>query len=252
MSTTREPLAVVGLSAIFPGSVDRYGFWNDIFKGRDLIGDGPQTHWLIEDYYDADPSAPDKTYGKRGGFLSDIDFDPISWGVPPNIMSATDTTQLIALIVAKRCLEDACRGDFDHVDRDRVSVILGATSSQELLNNMVARLQRPVWVKALREHGVPESDVDAICNRIASNYVPWQESTFPGLLGNVIAGRIANRLDLGGTNCVTDAACASTFSAVTMAASELYLGDSDLVLVGGADTMNDIFMHMCFSKTPAL
>ena len=75
---------------------------------------------------------------------------------------------------------------------------------------------------------------------------------FPGLLGNVVAGRIANRLDFGGTNCITDAACASSFSAISMAVNELYLGDSDLVLAGGADTMNDILMHMCFSKTPAL
>ncbi|MEC8381451.1 MAG: SDR family NAD(P)-dependent oxidoreductase [Myxococcota bacterium] len=252
MSTVREPLAVVGVSAIFPGSVDRYGFWHDILQGQDLISDVPESHWLIEDYYDADLNAPDKTYGKRGGFLSDVDFDPLSWGVPPSIMPATDTTQLLALIVAKRCLDDACQGDFSHIDRDRVSVILGATSSQELLNNMVARLQRPVWVKSLREHGIPESEVEQICARISDHYVPWQESTFPGLLGNVIAGRIANRLDLGGTNCVTDAACASTLSAVSMGVSELYLGDSDLVLVGGADTMNDIFMHMCFSKTPAL
>ncbi|MBW1885608.1 MAG: polyketide synthase, partial [Deltaproteobacteria bacterium] len=70
--------------------------------------------------------------------------------------------------------------------------------------------------------------------------------------GNVVAGRIANRLDLGGTNCVSDAACASSFSALSMAANELYLGDSDMVITGGVDTMNDIFMFMCFSKTPAL
>ena len=29
-------------------------------------------------------------------------------------------------------------------------------------------------------------------------------------------------------------------------------GQSDLVITGGVDTMNDIFMYMCFSKTPAL
>ena len=68
----------------------------------------------------------------------------------------------------------------------------------------------------------------------------------------MVAGRIANRLDLGGTNCVTDAACASTFSALSMAVNELYLGDSDMVITGGVDTLNDIFMFMCFSKTPAL
>jgi 3-oxoacyl-(acyl-carrier-protein) synthase len=34
--------------------------------------------------------------------------------------------------------------------------------------------------------------------------------------------------------------------------SELHMGHSDLVITGGADTMNDIFMYICFSKTPAL
>ncbi len=67
-----------------------------------------------------------------------------------------------------------------------------------------------------------------------------------------MAGRIANRFDLGGTNCVTDAACASTFSAVSMAVNELTLGQADLVITGGVDTLNDIFMYLCFSKTPAL
>ncbi len=117
---------------------------------------------------------------------------------------------------------------------------------------MVSRLQRPIWVKALREAGLPEDEVQAACDRISANYTPWQESTFPGLLGNVVAGRIANRLNLGGTNCVTDAACASTFSALAMGINELQLGDSDMVITGGVDTMNDIFMYMCFSKTPAL
>ena len=37
-----------------------------------------------------------------------------------------------------------------------------------------------------------------------------------------------------------------------MGLSELYLGDSDLLIVGGVETFNDIFMYMCFSKTPAL
>ena len=37
-----------------------------------------------------------------------------------------------------------------------------------------------------------------------------------------------------------------------MAVAELQLGHSDLVITGGVDTLNDIFMFMCFSKTPAL
>ncbi|MEE8408770.1 MAG: beta-ketoacyl synthase N-terminal-like domain-containing protein, partial [Myxococcota bacterium] len=247
-----SPIAVVGVSALFPGSLDTAGFWRDILAGRDLITDVPPTHWLIDDYYDPDPSAPDKTYARRGAFLEKINFDALGWGVPPSIVPVTDTSQLLALIVAQRVLDDATHGQFREVDRSRISVILGVTSAQELLASMVSRLQRPVWLKSLRESGIPQAEAQAICDRIASHYVEWQESSFPGLLGNVVAGRIANRLDLGGTNCVTDAACASTFSAVAMAANELTLGQSDLVITGGVDTLNDIFMFMCFSKTPAL
>jgi acyl transferase domain-containing protein/short-subunit dehydrogenase len=249
-SSQLPPIAVVGVSALFPGSIDATGFWRDILEGSDLITEVPASHWLVEDYFDADPEAPDKTYARRGAFLGERDFDALGWGVPPSILSATDTSQLLALIVAQKVLEDACQGR--EIDRSRVSVILGVTSAQELYGTMVARLQRPVWVKALRESGLSEETVQQACDRIADQYVPWQEATFPGLLGNVVAGRIANRLDLGGTNCVTDAACASSFSALAMAANELHQGQSDMVITGGVDAMNDILMYMCFSKTPAM
>ncbi|HEX4381742.1 MAG TPA: beta-ketoacyl synthase N-terminal-like domain-containing protein, partial [Myxococcales bacterium] len=247
-----DPIAIVGVAALFPGSTSKEGFWRDIVAGRDLITDVPASHWLIDDYYDADPKARDKTYAKRGAFLKAIDFDPLAWGVPPSNLPATDASQLLALTVAQQVLEDACGSKLAGLDRDRVSVILGVTSAQQLLGTMVSRLQKPVWQKSLREQGLSEEQVAEACERIASHYVEWQESTFPGVLGNVVAGRIANRLDLGGTNCVTDAACASSFSALSMGVSELRLGQADMVIAGGADTMNDIFMYVCFSKTPAL
>jgi malonyl CoA-acyl carrier protein transacylase len=249
---TPEPIAVVGVSALFPGSLGARGFWSDILRGKDLLRDVPASHWLLSDYYDANPLARDKTYANRGAFLEDVEFDPMAWGVPPSSVPATDTSQLLALIVAQRVLEDATRGDLARLDRSRTSVILGVTSAQELLGSLVSRLQRPVWSRALRDMGLPESEIDEACERIAAHYVEWQESSFPGLLGNVVAGRIANRLDLGGTNCVCDAACASAFSALSMAVNELQLGHSDVVIAGGVDTMNDIFMYVCFSKTPAL
>ena len=98
----RSPIAVVGVSALFPGSLDVTGFWTDIMEGTDLISDVPASHWLVEDYYDPDPSVPDKTYVKRGAFLKDAGFDAITWGIPPNIIPETDTSQLLALIVAPK------------------------------------------------------------------------------------------------------------------------------------------------------
>ncbi|MGA1857291.1 SDR family oxidoreductase [Azospirillum sp. 11R-A] len=248
----RHPIAIVGIGAMFPGSGTTHGFWRDILAGRDCVGDVPATHWLVEDYYDPDPTARDKTYCRRGAFLPPATLDPLEFGIPPQALAATDTAQLLALIVAKEVLDEACRSQFRDIDRGRTSIVLGVASATELVGTMGARLQRPVWVKALREAGLPEAEVTALCDRIASHYVEWQESTFPGVLGNVVAGRIANRLDLGGTNCVVDAACASSLSALLMAMNELELGHSDMVISGGVDALNDIFMYMCFSKTPAL
>jgi acyl transferase domain-containing protein len=50
------------------------------------------------------------------------------------------------------------------------------------------------------------------------------EDSFPGVLANVIAGRIANRLDLGGVNYTVDAACASSLAALDVAVKELLTG----------------------------
>lgn len=247
-----DPIAVVGMGAIFPGRGDTTGFWRDIFEARDLISDTPDTHWLIDDYYDANPLTRDKTYGRRGGFLSPVAFDPLAFGIPPAQLQTTDTAQLLALVAAKMTLDDAERDSGGKIDRSRTSVILGVASATELTAHMAGRLQRPTWVNGLRQYGLAETDVQAIATRIENHYAEWKESTFPGLLGNVVAGRIANRLDLGGSNYVTDAACASSLSALQIAMHELRAGDSDMVLTGGVDALNDILMFMCFSKTPAL
>jgi acyl transferase domain-containing protein len=247
-----EPIAIVGLGALFPDAIDVRSFWENVVTGKDSIIDVPPTHWLAQDFYDPSDKKGDKVYTKRGGFLPEVPFDPMAFGIPPNTLPATDSSQLLALLVAKQVIEDATRAVAARLTPEKTSVILGATGAQELMIEMGARLQRPKWALALREHGVAEDRVEAICDRIASYFVPWQEATFPGLLGNVVAGRIANRFNLGGTNCVVDAACASSLAAVASACQELWLHQADLVLTGGVDTMNDISMFMCFTKTPAL
>ncbi|WP_324681446.1 beta-ketoacyl synthase N-terminal-like domain-containing protein [Mycobacterium sp. 663a-19] len=246
------PVAVVGVSALFPGSPEAERFWRNIVQGVDLLSEVPASHWRIDDYYDPAPRKPDKVYVRRGGFLPDIDFPPMDFGIPPNVVPATDTAQLLALRVAQQVMEDAADGNFSDIDRERVSVVLGASGGTELLTYMSGRLQRPVWERTLRAAGFSERDVTLVSERVTSGYTSWQENTFPGLLGNVIAGRIANRFDLGGTNCVIDAACGSSLAALEVGLHELYLGESDMVITGGVDAFNDVFMFMCFAQVTAL
>ncbi|MBX7103529.1 MAG: acyltransferase domain-containing protein [Gemmataceae bacterium] len=248
---TEMPLAIVGMGCLFPKADSLESYWANIKSLVDGISAVPATHWSPADYFDGDPRKPDFTYAQRGGFLDAYPFRPAEFGIAPRDLEAIDTAQLLGLVVAKMALDDAgllAPG----VDRKRISTILGVTGTLEMVVPLGARLGHPLWKKSMRAAGIPEAQIDDAMKRIADGYVGWQENSFPGLLGNVVAGRIANRLDLGGTNCVVDAACASSLSALHLAALELQAGRADAVLTGGVDTFNDIFMYMCFSKTPAL
>ena len=247
------PVAIIGIGCIFAKSPDLKSFYHLITQGVDGITDPPETHRHLHDYFDPDPKKPDHIYCNRGGFLPAIEFDPTEFSIPPNAIEATDTSQLLGLVAAKRALADAGYGDHGKsFDRDKASVILGVTGTQELVIPLGARLGHPIWRRALEQSGVPGEQAEEVIQRISDDYVSWQENSFPGLLGNVVAGRIANRLDFGGTNCVVDAACASSFGALHMALLELRSGRSAMVLTGGVDTINDAFMHMCFAKTQIL
>ncbi|MEW6079764.1 MAG: SDR family NAD(P)-dependent oxidoreductase [Thermodesulfobacteriota bacterium] len=248
-----QSIAIVGIGSLFPKSSSLKEYWRLLTRGEDAITDVPATHWSAVDYYRQDPSGGDFVYCKRGGYLSPVSFDPTEFNIPPSILEATDSSQLLGLVVTRMALEDAGYGQGGRPwDRDATGVVIGVTGTQELVIPLSSRLGFPIWKKALEDAGVSRDQAEQVVERIADAYVSWQENSFPGLLGNVVAGRIANRFDLGGTNCAVDAACASSLAAVNLAVLELMSGRSDMMIAGGIDTLNDIFMHMCFSKTSVL
>ncbi|MGD1875268.1 MAG: beta-ketoacyl synthase N-terminal-like domain-containing protein [Mastigocoleus sp.] len=244
-------VAIIGMAGIFPQAKNLQEYWQNIVDGVDCITDVPPSRWNIDEYYDPDPTVPDKTYCTKGGFIPDINFNPLEFGLPPNILEVTDVSQLLSLVVAKQAMEDAGYVKAGDLVRKRTGVVLGVGGGQKLIAPLANRLQYPVWEKVLKSSGLSSEETQDIIEKLKLAYIKWEENSFPGMLGNVIAGRIANRLDLGGMNCVVDAACASSLSALRMALSELTEYRSDMMITGGVDTDNSIFMYMSFSKTPA-
>ncbi|MFV7707140.1 SDR family NAD(P)-dependent oxidoreductase [Shewanella algae] len=245
------PIAIVGMASLFAGSRYLNQFWDLICDKIDAITQVPADRWQVADYFDPDKKAADKSYCKRGGFIPEVDFNPMEFGLPPNILELTDTSQLLSLVVAKEVLEDAGIHEGSDYDRDRIGITLGIGGGQKISQSLNARLQYPVLKKVFRESGVSEQDSEMLIRKFQDQYIHWEENSFPGSLGNVIAGRIANRFDLGGMNCVVDAACAGSLAAMRMALTELTEGRSDMMLTGGVCTDNSAYMYMSFSKTPA-
>ncbi len=248
-----NPIAIIGMASLFPQSRNLQEYWDNIVNKIDCITDVPASHWNIDEYYDPDPrTTKDKTYCKRGGFIPEVDFNPMEFGLPPNILEVTDVSQLLSLVVAKEAMQDANYSEVREFNRENVGVVLGVAQGGQLAMPLAARLQYPVWEKVLKSSGLSDEDTQKIVDKIKSAYVNWNENAFPGMLGNVVAGRIANRLNFGGINCVVDAACASSFGALKLAISELTEHRSDMMLTGGVDLDNSVMAYISFSKTPAV
>ena len=160
--TTPKPLAIVGLGALFPKADSLEAYWANCKGAIDCITEVPSTHWDPKDHFDPDPKTPDKVYAKRGGFLDAVDFDPLEYGISPQSIEATDTSQLLGLVAAKRALEDAGYGADSGVDRDRISCILGVTGTLELVIPLGARLGHPLWRRALAQAGVDDETAEDV------------------------------------------------------------------------------------------
>ncbi|WP_112267641.1 type I polyketide synthase [Lentzea terrae] len=224
----QEPLdvAIVGMAAIMPGARDVAEFWANVLNGTDSVTEIPPDRWSPERY--------DSPF-KWGGFIPRTAFDPLAYGIPPASLTSIEPAQLLALEVSARALKDA--GYATRVfDRERTSVIFGAEAGADLANAYTVRTALPaLGIRGLDDH------LPALT-----------EDSFPGVLGNVISGRVANRLDLGGANYTVDAACASSLAALDVACKELVGGTSDMVLCGAVDLHNSAHDYQMFASVKAL
>ena len=236
-------IAIIGMSCILPGAPDLETLWANILGKVDAVSEVPIERWNPDLMYDADPSTPDRVYSRWGGFIAPVAFNPMALGIPPKALGSIEPFQLLALLTAQNALADAGYANRPF-GRERTSVILGAGGGGG--DRAVGYTVRSMLPSLLgRNH--PELE-----RELSERLPEWTEDSFAGILMNVAAGRIANRLDLGGTNYTVDAACASSLAAISLAVKELQAGTSDMVLAGGVDALQNPFSYLCFAKTRAL
>jgi acyl transferase domain-containing protein len=205
-------IAIIGMACIFPKAPTLQAYWENIFNRVSAITEVPKSRWDCNLYYSQDQQAKDKIYSKWGAFLDDdIPFDPVRYGMPPNSLSSIEPLQLLTLQVVNSALEDAGYA-IRPFSRESTSVILGISGSGELGQMYSFRSILPMFF------GNSSQDILSHFDGVLPE---WTEDSFPGILMNVTAGRVANRFDLGGVNYTVDAACASSLAAVHLGVSEL-------------------------------
>ena len=104
-----------------------------------------------------------------------------------------------------------CTAKKDEALRPGVSGDVDRVLTTRELARMIRSRQIPF---AALPDEVRRAVVEEMRSGVAGRWPVINEDTMPGELSNIIAGRVANMLDLGGPNFVTDAACASSFAAL--------------------------------------
>ncbi|MGW6746605.1 beta-ketoacyl synthase N-terminal-like domain-containing protein [Streptomyces sp. NPDC055025] len=251
------PVAIVGMAAFFPGAKDLDSYWHNIVNGVDAITDVPADRWDAEFYAPGGPRRSDRVYCKRGGFIDqETEFDVARFGIMPASVAGTEPDQLIALEVAHRSIEDAGGDSVLPADRQRAGIVLGRGG---YLTPGLVRLDQRVrtagqLVRTLRELApdLGEDRIEEVRAAFAGQLGPEQPESAIGLVPNLAASRVANRLDLRGPAYTVDAACASSLVAVDHAVRELAAGRCDVMLAGGVHHCHDITLWSVFNQLGAL
>ncbi|MEV6828967.1 beta-ketoacyl synthase N-terminal-like domain-containing protein [Amycolatopsis sp. NPDC051102] len=251
----QEPVAVVGMGVFLPGAstVDQY--WRNLVDGTDAVTEVPP-HRRDPGFHGRDGGAPDRTHGRRGGFTADtLVFDPVAHGVPPTSLEGTEPDQLTALAVAVTAVDDA--GGLGRLgDPERIGVVLGRGGYLSPgLQGFDQRVRTVRQITRTVGELMPSAGPDVLDRLRTALLEPLGEfrpETAAGLVPNLAAARVANRLDLGGPAYTVDAACASSLVAVDQAIGELTRGRCDAVLAGGVHQTQDDTLWSLFTQLGAL
>ncbi|MEM9386844.1 MAG: beta-ketoacyl synthase N-terminal-like domain-containing protein [Pseudomonadota bacterium] len=252
-NTANADVAIVGMACMFPGARNLEHFWSNILGQVSAIGE-PLPEWGAERHYLPDDADRNRISTTAGGFLRDLyAFDSLEFGIMPNSVDGGEPDHFLALKIARDALVDAGYLEADHT---KTGVILGHSTYLHRGNANVVQHGVVVdqTVELLRGllPDAPDDAFDRLREEMLAKLPPFNADIAPGLVPNVMTGRIANRLDLKGPNYIIDAACASSLLAVGAAIEELRRGDSDLMIAGGVNASMPAEVLAVFTQLGAL
>ncbi|MFF3781142.1 SDR family NAD(P)-dependent oxidoreductase [Streptomyces sp. NPDC001933] len=196
-------IAVIGMSARFPGAEDVSALWDNLAAGVSSVGGVPASRWAEERFFDPDPERLDTTYCRNGGFIDGVDrFDAPFFSISGKEAAQTDPQQRLFLEEAWKALEDAGR-PASAMDGQDCGVFVGVGPSEYL-----TRMNKAGTVK--------------------------EAQSFWGNEASALAARISYFLNLKGPSIAVNTACSSSLVALHLACRSLIAGECGTAIAGGS------------------
>lgn len=206
----RQPLAIVGMACRFPKGLDApEQLWRALCDRISAIDYVPADRWTVDRYFSSDPTARGKSYIRRGGFIQqDVSqMDAAFFGISPRDAENMDPQQRLLLEVVWEAFENAGLPLPSYAGRN-IGVYVGGF----MLDHMISQM--------------------APSNRSAIN-----QNTAAGMMMTMLSNRISHTFDFRGPSLSIDTACSSSLVAFHFACQDLWQGNTEMAVVGGANVM---------------
>jgi acyl transferase domain-containing protein/NAD(P)H-dependent flavin oxidoreductase YrpB (nitropropane dioxygenase family)/acyl carrier protein/NAD(P)-dependent dehydrogenase (short-subunit alcohol dehydrogenase family) len=233
-------IVISGLGVIVPGASDQDEFYEKLLSGKKDFKNIPETIFHNDYYAKADEQF--RLPLVKAGIVEDYKFNSIKYKIPPNTLKSIDRAQLFALDAASQAIEKACGDNKETLfaPQNKTGVILGAISGSKHVENIIRSrivlIERIIGETKGIDKNIKEKIKTELGASLRNRFHENCEDTTPGLLSNIVSGRVANYFGCCGANFIVDAACASSAIAMDIAMKSILSGDNDVVLTGGVDT----------------
>jgi len=218
---TTMPIAIVGMSAVFPGAPDLYAFWRLLVQGRDAISEIPRDRWDWKAIFGDPHQDENKTDVRWGAFLDRVDlFDAEFFGISPHEARLMDPQQRLFVETVWKTIEDAGWKPSD-LAGTRTGVFAGVGTFE--------------FVEVLRRAGIGIEPHSAT-----------------GVSHCILANRVSYLLDLRGPSEPIDTGCSASLVAVHRAIEAIRGGSCDQAIAGGVNVMVSPATFIAFNKAGML
>ena len=250
-----EPIAVVGRGCVLPGALDPDSFWDNILAGRASLSSVPEGRWrLPTGLASADPAdGREGTWSDVGGYVQGFDDAYRKTLAEPAFRQVLDPGRVRVAGLAGAELDaldplfrwtayaaaTALRESGQLRLRHRTGLVAGNLSFP---STGMAAYAEHVWLDAQ----------DRQLREVLGAAVGPRPPALDRFMSGLPAGLAAQALGLGLGGFALDAACASALYAVNLACAELLDRRADLMLAGGVNRADDLFIHDSFRALSAM
>ncbi|MBF0450685.1 MAG: SDR family NAD(P)-dependent oxidoreductase, partial [Candidatus Magnetomorum sp.] len=212
-SDTMTPIAIIGMSGMFPQSEDIQALWQHLVSGHDLISEIPPERWQAYDHSVKDI--------KWGGFIPDVDkFDAHFFAISPKEAELMDPQQRLCLQTVWKTIEDAGYKASD-LSGSQTGIFIG--------------MQGVDYAEVLKDTSM---DIDALMS--------------VGTAQSIIANRISYLLNLHGPSESIDTACSSSLVAIHRAILAIRHDHCQMAIAGGINLLLSSRLTTALSQTGVL